>query len=142
MPETCSYRHFDDYSYWTCQEDAGAVISQEVLMGYGGDIVMRNTTLDRSTIGFVLSAALGNIINVLLVIFKELSPSFMKIMAALTGHHWITHGVIVVGLFLLLGFTFSGTVKPDSWSAEKLSRIILWSIIIGGSSLAAFYLLH
>ena len=100
---------------------------------------MTNTTLDKTTIGFGLSAAVVNILNILLVVFKELTPSLRKAMAAATGHHWITHGVIVVGLFIILGFVFSGIIKPGSWGADKLSRTILWSVIMGGTLLAAFY---
>jgi hypothetical protein len=100
---------------------------------------MTKPTLDKTTIGFGLSAAVVNIFNILLVIFKELTPSLMKAMAVTTGNHWITHGVIVVGLFIILGFVFSGIIKPVSWCADKLSRTILWSVIIGGSLLAAFY---
>ncbi|MHB8111737.1 MAG: hypothetical protein ACYDHW_17080 [Syntrophorhabdaceae bacterium] len=99
---------------------------------------MTNTTLDRTTIGFGLSAAVANILNILLVIFKELTPSLRQAMAAATGHHWITHGVIVVGLFIIFGFVFSGIIKSKSWGANKLSRMILWSVIVGGSLLGAF----
>jgi hypothetical protein len=103
---------------------------------------MKNTTLDKKTIGFGLSAAVVNILNILLVIFKELTPPLMKAMAAATGHHWITHGMILVGLFIILGFVFSGIINPQSWGAEKLSWIILWSVIIGGCMIAAFYLFY
>jgi hypothetical protein len=51
-------------------------------------------------------------------------------------------------VFLRLGslsttrYTSPGAVKPESWSAGKLGNTILWSVIIGGGSLEAFYLLH
>jgi len=50
--------------------------------------------------------------------------------------------------FLRLGslstsrYTLPGAVKPESWRAGKLGNTILWSVIVGGGSLAAFYLLH
>ena len=50
--------------------------------------------------------------------------------------------------FLRLGslpttrYTSPGAVKQESWSAGKLGNTILWSVIVGGGSLAAFYLLH
>jgi hypothetical protein len=103
---------------------------------------MTNATLDKTTIGFGLSVAAVNILNMLLVVFKELAPSLKKAMAAGTGHHWTTHGVLLVGLFIVLGFVFSSAIKPESWSAGKLSRTIVWSVIIGGCLLAVFYLLH
>jgi hypothetical protein len=103
---------------------------------------MTNTTLDKTTIGFGLSAAVMSILNALLVILKETTPSVLAAMTRATGHHWTTHGIIVIVIFILLGFIFSGVVKPESWSAEKLSKTILWSVIIGGGSLTAFILLH
>ncbi|ABC76377.1 hypothetical protein [Syntrophus aciditrophicus] len=102
---------------------------------------MKNT-LDRATIGFVLSAGFVNVLNAFLVIFKELTPSFKKTMADATGHHWITHGMIILGLFVILGFVFSGIIKPDCRVAEKLSQMILLSVVIGGGLITVFYLLH
>ncbi len=102
---------------------------------------MTNSALDKTTIGFGLSAAVMSILNTLLVIVKESSPPVLGAMARATGHHWTTHGIIVIGLFVLLGFVFSAAVKPESWSADKLSKILLWSVIIGGGVLAAFILL-
>ena len=100
------------------------------------------TISDKVTIGFGLSAAVVSIFNTLLVIFKELTPPFKSGMASAMGHHWTTHGVIVIGLFVLLGFVFSGIVKPESWGADKLGMTILWSVILAGGALAAFYLIH
>ncbi len=103
---------------------------------------MTNATLDKTTIGFGLSAAVTSILSTLLTVYKEMTPPFLKAMADMTGHHWTTHGVIVIVLFIVLGFVFSGIVKPDSWSAGKLGSTILWSVIIAGVALAAFMLLH
>jgi hypothetical protein len=103
---------------------------------------MANSKLDKITIGFGLSGVVVIIFNTLLVIFKELTPAFKKAMADATGHHWTTHGVIVIVLFIVLGFVFSGMAKPESWGADKLSKTILWSVIIAGGALATFYLLH
>ncbi len=98
--------------------------------------------LDKTTIGFGLSAAVASIFNTLLVIFKELTPPFKAGMAGALGHHWTTHGVMVIALFIVLGFVFSGMAKPESWSAGKLGNTILGSVIVAGGGLAAFYLLH
>jgi hypothetical protein len=103
---------------------------------------MTNNTLDKTTIGFGLSAAVMSILNALLVIFKEMTPPFKKAMADAMGHHWTTHGVAVLGLFLVLGFVLAGAVKAESWSAGKLGQALLWSTILGAVALAAFYLLH
>jgi len=101
-----------------------------------------NNTLDKTTLGFGLSAAIMSILNTLLVIFKELAPPLKKAMADAMGHHWTTHGVVVLGFFLVLGVLLTRSVRSESWNAGKLGSTILWSVIIGGGALAAFYLLH
>ncbi|HEX7504194.1 MAG TPA: hypothetical protein VF336_02905 [Syntrophales bacterium] len=103
---------------------------------------MTSTTLDKTTIGFGLSAAVMSILNTLLVIFKELTPPFKAGMASAMGHHWTTHGVMVIVLFIVLGFVFSGVVKPESWSGSRLGQTIAGSVILSAAALAAFYLLH
>jgi hypothetical protein len=103
---------------------------------------MTSTTLDKTTIGFGLSAAVMSILNTLLVVFKELTPPFKAGMASAMGHHWTTHGVMVIVLFIVLGFVFSGVVKPESWSGSRLGQTIAGSVILSAAALAAFYLLH
>ncbi len=103
---------------------------------------MANATLDKTTIGFGLSAAVVSILSTLLTIWKEETPSVLAAMARAMGHHWTTHGVVVIALFIILGFVFSSVVKPESWNAGKLGNTILWSAIIAGLGLAAFMLLH
>jgi len=105
-------------------------------------MAMTSTTLDKTTIGFGLSAAVMSILNTLLVIFKELTPPFKKAMAETMGHHWTTHGVAVIGLFIVLGFVLSGAVKPESWNGSRLGQTIAGSVILSAAALAAFYLLH
>ncbi|OPY05296.1 MAG: hypothetical protein A4E67_02003 [Syntrophaceae bacterium PtaB.Bin038] len=103
---------------------------------------MTNNTLEKTTIGFGLSVAVVSILNALLLIVKETTPTLKKSMAAALGHHWTTHGVIVIGLFLVLGFVLAGAVKPESWSAGKLGNAILGSVIFGVVAVGLFYLLH
>lgn len=103
---------------------------------------MTNSTLDRTTLGFGISVVIMSILNTLLVIVKELVPPLKKAMAATLGHHWTTHGAIVLVLFLLLGVVLARSVRPESWGGGKLGSMILWSVSIGIGALAAFYLLH
>ncbi len=100
------------------------------------------TITDKATIGFGLSAAVVSILSTLLTIWKEETPSVLAAMASAMGHHWTTHGVIVIALFIVLGFVFSGMVKAESWGADKLGMTVLWSVLLAGGALAAFMLLH
>jgi len=103
---------------------------------------MTNNALDRTTLGFGISAAIMSILNTLLVIVKELVPPLKKTMAAALGHHWTTHGAVVLVLFLVLGVVLARSVRPESWNGGRLGNLILWSVGIGIGTLAAFYLLH
>lgn len=103
---------------------------------------MKTSTLDKTTIGFGLSAAVMTVFNTLLVIAKELMPPLKKSMAAAMGHHWTTHGAVVLVLFVVLGLVLSGTLKQDSMSGSALGRTIVSAVILGIAGLAAFYLLH
>lgn len=103
---------------------------------------MTSTALDKTTIGFGLSVAIMSILNTLLVIFKEMTPPFKKAMAETMGHHWTTHGVAVILLFIVLGFVLAGAVKPESWNGSRLGQTIAGSVILSAAVLAAFYLMH
>jgi hypothetical protein len=103
---------------------------------------MGNATLDKKTVGFGLSVAMMSIVNTLLVIVKDMTPPLKKGMADAMGHHWTTHGVIVLTLFVILGFLFSSLVKVENWNANKLCNAIVGSVILAGIGLALFYLLH
>lgn len=91
---------------------------------------------------FAYSLALTNLLSVVLVIAKEKSEAVMAMMKSMTGHHWITHGLIVVTLFMLLGLVLT-TRMPERSEAPDFNRAavaILATTFISGLLLAAFYL--
>jgi hypothetical protein len=68
---------------------------------------MENTNVSRYTVSFGLSLALAGVVNALLVVAKEKVPSVMVGMQRLTGHHWISHSAIVLGVFAVFGWIFA-----------------------------------
>ena len=63
-------------------------------------------------------------------------------MKSATGHHWATHGVLDVLLFLALGFALSrvnGGKGPDI-SAAALVKIITAGVVVGYLIIAIFNL--
>src|SRR5665213_3818878 len=68
---------------------------------------MENTGLSKYTVSFGLALALASVVNGLLVIAKEKIPAVQAGMQKLTGNHWVSHGVIVLGLFALCGWLFA-----------------------------------
>ena len=91
---------------------------------------------------FAYSLALANLLSVVLVIVKEKNDAVMALMKSVTPHHWITHGLIVVMLFAVLGLVL-GAVMPQRADGPNYNRAavaILATTVISGLVLAGFYL--
>jgi uncharacterized membrane protein (DUF485 family) len=92
--------------------------------------------------GFGISLIIMMLFNAVLTVAKESYEPFIKGMAAISGHHWITHGIIVVVLFFILGFVFSGThSEKSSCSARSISIGTIVSAAIGAILIGGFYLI-
>jgi len=98
--------------------------------------------LDKRTVGFGLSAAIVIIFNGLLVIVKETYQPLFKFMAGLTGHHWTTHGIFDILLFLILGFLFSNSNWQNKFDGAKLANYLISSSIIGVLLIIGFRLVE
>ena len=108
---------------------------------------MNETTyeLDKTTVGFGLAGAVAVIFNTLLVIAKEKSPTFLAKMKGLfaingfAGHHWITHGVSVVLVFLILGYLFSKSNSITKMEGKTLAIVIATSAVLSVLVLAGYF---
>ncbi len=103
---------------------------------------MANDTqaLDQTTAAFALSAAITVLFNTLLTWIKELSEPFHDFMAALTGHHWITQGLVDVIVFIVLGYVFVRTGTAARMPATSLVNTLVAAVVIAGIGLAGFFL--
>ncbi len=97
-----------------------------------------NQNVDSVTAGFVISASVAIIFNTLLVWAKESIPSLMAWMKSLTTHHWITQGLLVVGVFLILGAILS-KIK-----IKVRTTMLTWALVLasafGGIGIVLFNL--
>ena len=98
---------------------------------------MENNTLSKYTTSFGLALAVCSLINALLVIAKEKSPAVQSAMQKLTGHHWVTHAVIVLIMWVILGFLFAGF----SISVNRLIKTIVAGVFVSGMVIVGFYLI-
>jgi hypothetical protein len=101
-----------------------------------------NPALSKYTSSFAVSLAVAGVVNGLLVVAKEKSPTVMAGMKHLTGHHWITHSAIVITLFFLLGWILAqtdrgGAVQP---SVKSIIRTLVGGVILGSLIIVGFYL--
>ena len=93
--------------------------------------------------GFGISLIIMMLFNAVLTVMKESYAPLIKGMAAISGHHWITHGIIVVVLFFILGFVFSGAFSKET-SGPSARGITIWTIVgslVGVILIGGFYLI-
>ncbi|HLQ25054.1 MAG TPA: hypothetical protein VK138_04165 [Acidiferrobacterales bacterium] len=99
-------------------------------------------SIDKYTVSFGLSLVITSILSALLVIAKEKNQALMSWMQGLTGHHWITQGILVLVLFLVLGLLLANlkSIEDMGSKTNNLAVTIVTGIIVGGLILAGFFL--
>jgi hypothetical protein len=106
---------------------------------------MENNEIGKYTKSFGLSFAITSVFSALLVIVKESSEEgVLALMKAVTGHHWVTHGLIDLILFVVLGWALSKVNKGNGlkMSAKGLVAYIVGAVLISWILISGFYLLH
>lgn len=72
------------------------------------------------TSGFALAAAVAILFNTALAWVKDAYPRLNQLMQSLTGHHWTTHGIADLIVFVALGCIFTSTRAAERISADRL----------------------
>lgn len=104
---------------------------------------MQEPALSRYTAPFGWSLAVCAVLNAVIVIAKEKSKSVNGWMQRMTGHHWTTHVLIVLLMFLALGFIFAQTNRQGETknSGDRLARIVVAGVVAGVLIIGGFYLI-
>src|SRR5208282_5885543 len=104
---------------------------------------MENTGVSKYTISFGLSLALASVVNGLLVVAKEKIPAVLAGMQKLTGHHWVSHVVIILGLFAFFGWLFAQANGGQGikLSVNRLIGTLVAGVATGGLIIVGFYLI-
>jgi hypothetical protein len=107
---------------------------------------MANTdSLGKYAVSYALSLAVVSVLNGLLVILKESNgETVLAWMKRLTGHHWITHGIFVVVVFVALGWLFSRANGGQGIQipVPRLIGLLVGAVVVGGALIAGFYLIE
>jgi hypothetical protein len=106
---------------------------------------MENIELGKYTRSFGLSFAITSVISALLVILKETNEdTVLAWMAAITGHHWVTHGLFNLIIFVVLGWALARPNRGEgvNISANGLIFCIVGAVVVSGILIAVFYLVH
>jgi hypothetical protein len=103
-----------------------------------------STTLNAQTRGFALAVAATSILSALLVMGKELNEGLLKFMKAVTVHHWVTHGIFDLIVFVALGLLLSksNSGQGPAISDEQLTTIVVSSFLLSNLAIAAFFIIH
>jgi hypothetical protein len=101
---------------------------------------MENSPMDKYAAGFGMSLAVTSVLNAIILVIKEENDAVMKAMKAALGHHWTTHGVIVITVFVVLGFVFSAMKLETKFDSHRMLKYIIWGVIISGVITAGFFL--
>ena len=90
---------------------------------------------------FGLSAAITIFFNTLLAWVKDAYEPLNTAMAHLTGHHWITHGLVDLAVFIFLGLVFLSTGLARRIDPNRLVFGLVGAVVIAGLGLAAWFVL-
>jgi hypothetical protein len=103
---------------------------------------MENTGVSRYTISFGLALAIASVANGLLVVAKEKIPAVLAGMQKLTGHHWVSHSVIILGLFAIFGWLFAQANGSQGikMTVNRLIGTLVAGVGTGGLIILGFYL--
>ena len=92
-----------------------------------------------ATSGFVLSAAITVVFNTALAWAKDAYPALNDFMRRIGGHHWTTHGVVDLLVFIGLGFLFTKTRAAEMIAPNRLTTVLIGAVAIAALGLALWY---
>ena len=92
-----------------------------------------------ATSGFVLAAEITVLFNTGLAWAKDAYPPLNDFMKSLSGHHWTTHGLADLVVFLGLGFIFMNTRVAEKIEPNRLIGALIGAVAIAGLGLALWY---
>lgn len=95
----------------------------------------------RTAAAFGAAAAVTVLFNVVLAFVKDAYSPLNSFMAHLTGHHWITHGLAAVVLFVALGWLFTARGIPASGLTQGLAITLGAAAVIAGTALGGWFIL-
>lgn len=97
--------------------------------------------LSARTTGFVLAAAVAILFNTLLAWAKDAYEPLNAFMKSLTGHHWTTHGLADLLVFVVFAFIFEKTELAKDIEANRVINILVGAVVVAGVGLGLWFAL-
>jgi hypothetical protein len=95
--------------------------------------------VDARTAGFGVSYAVTSILSAIIVILKESSEGFHDKLAAITGHHWVSHGLLDIIVFFVLGFILTRMGGGLRMSSTALIGTVVGATVLSGLVIAGYF---
>ncbi len=87
--------------------------------------------------GYGISYAITSILSALLVILKESYEGVQALLVSITGHHWISHGLLAVIVFVALGALLSR--RDIAIKGNTLITAVVGSTIVSGLIIIGYF---
>jgi hypothetical protein len=101
---------------------------------------MNDTGIGKYSVSFALAFAVTSLLSAVLVVVKEQNQdTLLAWMKAATGHHWISHGILDLLVFVLLGWALARIGVGARLSGNALSAIVSGSVLLSGLIIAGFF---
>jgi hypothetical protein len=101
---------------------------------------MKDTDIGKYSVSFALAFAVTSLLSAVLVVVKEQNQdTLLAWMKAATGHHWISHGILDLLVFVLLGWALARIGFGARLSGNALSAIVSGSVLLSGLIIAGFF---
>lgn len=94
----------------------------------------------KNIIAFGYALVVAALFNAILVVIKEEIEPVKAWMADISGHHWITHGIIVIVLFIAVGLYLQEKAARARTNERGMARWILSVTVLSGVIIAGYYL--
>jgi hypothetical protein len=97
--------------------------------------------LSGATAGFVLAAAVTVLFNTGLAWTKDADPALNDFMKSLTGHHWTTHGLADLAVFIGLGAIFTKFRVGAEMDSNRVIGALVASVTVAALGLVVWFAL-
>lgn len=96
---------------------------------------------DRLAAAFGWAAVVAIVFNTVLAFIKDAYDPLNNLMKAMTGHHWITHGLVDVIVFLGVGWLLLASGTPTLGLSNRAIIALIVAAVVAGGSLASWFFL-
>jgi len=79
---------------------------------------------------------------VVMTLVAELNGGFKGFLADLTGHHWVSKGVLALGIFLVTWLASALGLKERTQKVKKWALAVVSVSLLGIVAILLFYLIH